>query len=168
MSLFSCCSSGRAARRKAWRRAANSTASKSKLAMDWRPKSASISWTISFWRSVWSPFFRPLLWWTQISAGGHRTPLTGLDQSVRLIAKPSVGGNLLLRFLHRDLGNDLRHCLARYRMGQRPAWSMAGIARFGTPAAFPHRRYRATSDPGRISPAAANPAFNSAALCSSY
>src|SRR6266542_5748299 len=27
--------------------------------MAWRPKSASISWTMSFWRSVWSPFFWP-------------------------------------------------------------------------------------------------------------
>jgi len=53
------CSSARAARRKACRRAAISTASKSRSRMDWRPKSASISWTMSPWISVWSPFFGP-------------------------------------------------------------------------------------------------------------
>jgi len=53
------CSSALAARRRAWRRAAISTASKSRSRMDWRPKSASISWMMSVLSSVWSPFFQP-------------------------------------------------------------------------------------------------------------
>jgi len=42
------CSSARAAKHKDWRRAASSTSSKSKLAIDWHGKSVSISRTISF------------------------------------------------------------------------------------------------------------------------
>lgn len=52
------CSSALAARRRACRRAAISTASKSRSRMDWRPKSASISWRMSVLISVWSPFFQ--------------------------------------------------------------------------------------------------------------
>ena len=34
-----------------------------------------------------------------------------------LVSKPSVGGNLFLCFFDRILGDDLRLCLARHRMG---------------------------------------------------
>jgi hypothetical protein len=34
-----------------------------------------------------------------------------------LVSKPSVGGNLFLRFFDRTRGDDLRLCLARYRVG---------------------------------------------------
>ena len=58
-SAFSRCSSSRAARRKACGRAALSTASQSKSATAWWPKSFSISWEISSWSSVGSPLFEP-------------------------------------------------------------------------------------------------------------
>jgi len=46
--VLSRCSNARAAKRKDWRRAAISTASKSKSAIDWFPMSVSISRMISF------------------------------------------------------------------------------------------------------------------------
>jgi hypothetical protein len=67
------CSSALAARRRACRRAAISTASKSTSRMDWRPKSASISWMMSIWSCVWSPFFQLAPRGLSVSAPvGHR------------------------------------------------------------------------------------------------
>jgi hypothetical protein len=87
---------------------------------------------------------------------------------MHVVSKPSTGGNLFPCFLDRILEMIFVSVLPEIEWVKDKLGSCPGSLGFAhRQPGFPHRRYRPPSDPGRIPPSVANPAFSSAALCSS-